>query len=47
VRALARSSRIAALDITEFQPDRDIAGMTSLTISRLLLNTIGLQRPSA
>jgi agmatinase len=47
VRALARASRIAALDITEFQPDRDIAGMTSLTISRLLLNTIGLQRPAA
>ena len=44
VRWLARSSRVAAFDVTEFQPDRDIAGATALTISRLLLNTIGLQR---
>lgn len=47
VRSLARASKIAALDVTEFQPDRDIAGTTALTISRLLLNTIGLQRPPA
>jgi agmatinase len=47
VRSLARSSRIAAFAVTEFQPDRDIAGTTALTISRLLLNTIGLQREAA
>jgi agmatinase len=45
VRALSRSSRVAAVDVTEFQPHRDIAGMTALTVSRLLLNLIGLQRP--
>jgi agmatinase len=44
VRALARRSSIAALVVTEFQPERDIAGMTALTVSRLFLNAIGLQR---
>ncbi|HSL12521.1 MAG TPA: arginase family protein [Actinomycetota bacterium] len=46
VRALARRSSIAALVVTEYQPDRDIAGITALTVARLFLNTIGLQRRS-
>jgi agmatinase len=44
VRSLARRGLVAALVITEFQPDRDVAGMTARTITRLLLNVIGLQR---
>ena len=47
VRSLARRSAIAAFVVTEFQPDRDIAGTTALSVARLLLNTIGLQRPPA
>lgn len=47
VRTLAHGSKIAALAFTEFQPRRDIADATALTITRLLLNAIGLQRPSA
>jgi arginase family enzyme len=35
---------VAALVLTEFQPDLDIAGMTARTIARLLLQVIGLQR---
>jgi agmatinase len=43
VRALARDGRVAAIVLTEFQPDRDVAGMTARTIVRLLLQVVGLQ----
>lgn len=44
VRTLARRRQVAALVLTEFQPDRDIAQTTARTIVRLLLQVIGLQR---
>jgi agmatinase len=47
VRALARDGRVAALVLTEFQPDLDPAGMTARTIVRLILQVIGLQRLAA
>lgn len=43
VRALARDGRVAAIVLTEFQPGRDVAGMTARTIVRLLLQVVGLQ----
>jgi agmatinase len=46
VRALARDGRVAAIVLTEFQPDRDVAGMTARTIVRLLLQVVGLQARS-
>jgi agmatinase len=47
VASLAQSGRIAACVVTEFQPARDIAQMTALTIARLFMNIIGLQRDLA
>ena len=44
VRALAEQDRVAALVITEFQPDLDIAGITAMHLVRLLLLVVGLQR---
>ncbi len=44
VRALASRSAIAAVVFTEFQPARDRDAVTALTIARLLINVIGLQR---
>ncbi len=44
VAGLARAQRVAGCVVTEFQPARDIAGMTALTITRLFMNIIGLQR---
>ena len=44
VRALAQLDRVAALVITEFQPDLDVAGITALHIVRLLVLVVGLQR---
>jgi agmatinase len=44
VRWLAERDRIAALVMTEFQPDLDIAGITAMHIVRLLLLVVGLQR---
>lgn len=45
VRALATRDAIAAFVVTEFQPARDVAGTTALTIARLLLQVIGFHRP--
>lgn len=44
VRMLAGRGQVAAMVLTEFQPDRDIAATTARTIARLLVQVIGLQR---
>jgi agmatinase len=44
VRSLAERDRIAAMVLTEFRPDLDIAGITAMHIVRLLLLVLGLQR---
>ncbi len=41
---LARNGRLAGIVFTEFQPARDVNNTTALTIVRLILNIIGLQR---
>jgi agmatinase len=47
IRWLAERNRVAAIDVTEFQPDLDIAGITAMHIVRLLLLVVGLQRRTA
>lgn len=47
LRYLARKNCIAGVIFTEFQPDKDINGTTALTVARLLLNIIGIQRGPA
>jgi agmatinase len=44
LRHLSRAGRVAAVAITEFQPALDIRDLTALTITRLLVNVLGLQR---
>ena len=44
VRSLAERDLVAALIVTEFQPDLDIAGITAMHIVRLMLLVLGLQR---
>lgn len=44
LRHLARNNQIAGLIFTEFQPEKDPAGTTALTIVRLILDVIGHQR---
>jgi agmatinase len=46
VRWLAERDLVAALVVTEFQPDLDVAGITAMHIVRLLLLVVGLQRTS-
>ena len=41
---LARNNRLAGIVFTEFQPARDVNGATAHTITRLILNILGLQR---
>ncbi len=41
---LARNGRLAGIVFIEFQPARDVNNTTALTIVRLILNIIGLQR---
>jgi agmatinase len=43
VRWLAERNKVAALVVTEFQPDLDIGGITAMHIVRLLLLVLGLQ----
>lgn len=43
-RHLARRNRIAGVIFTEYQPAKDMNGTTALTIIRLLLNVLGIQR---
>lgn len=47
VRGLAAQGRIAAVVVTELQPARDVGQITALTVVRLLMNVIGLQRDPA
>ncbi len=44
IRHLARHNRIAGLIVTEMQPRKDADSVTALTITRLILNLVGLQR---
>ena len=44
VRSLAERDRVAALVVTEFQPDLDIGGITAMHIVRVLMLVLGLQR---
>ncbi len=41
---LARNNRLAGIVFTEFQPAKDVTHTTALTITRLILNILGLQR---
>ena len=41
---LARNNKLAGIVFTEFQPARDVSNTTALTIVRLILNILGLQR---
>ncbi|ALL68271.1 Arginase family [Paraburkholderia caribensis MBA4] len=44
IRHLAKQNRIAGIVFSEFQPARDVSGTTALTIIRLLLTILGIQR---
>tara|TARA_R110002020_G_scaffold52911_3_gene148363 strand:- start:2072 stop:2983 length:912 start_codon:yes stop_codon:yes gene_type:complete len=41
IEAAARRGRIAGFDLVEFHPASDIAGLSALTASRILVNVIG------
>jgi agmatinase len=43
VRTLAERDQVAAIVVTEFQPDLDVAGITAMHIVRLLLLVVGHQ----
>jgi agmatinase len=47
VRGLASRNLVAGLVMTEFQPAKDVQGVTALTIVRLMINVMGLQRMPA
>jgi agmatinase len=51
IEGVAEKARIAAFDIVEFMPSRDVDGLSALTAGRIVANVIGLltrqQRPSA
>ena len=42
IQGIARKARIAAFDIVEFVPERDIQQTGALTAARLVANAIGL-----
>jgi agmatinase len=44
VRWLAERNKVAALVVTEFQPDLDVGAITAMHIVRLLLLVLGLQK---
>ncbi|MCR9257246.1 MAG: arginase family protein [Alphaproteobacteria bacterium] len=41
VAGVAAKGRLAAFDLIEFMPDRDVAGLSALTAARLLANVVG------
>jgi len=41
LHAIARKARIAAFDLVEFMPERDIDGIGALTAGRLIINAFG------
>jgi agmatinase len=48
LRKIAAKARIAAFDIVEFVPERDVAGLGALTAARIIVNVLGLlARPTA
>jgi agmatinase len=42
LRGIAAKARIAAFDIVEFVPERDVAGLGALTAARIIVNVLGL-----
>ena len=42
LRGIAAKARIAAFDIVEFVPERDVAGLGALTAARIIINVLGL-----
>jgi agmatinase len=42
LRGVAAKARIAAFDIVEFVPERDVAGLGALTAARIIANVLGL-----
>ena len=42
IRGVAAKARIAAFDIVEFMPERDLAGLGALTAARIIVNVLGL-----
>jgi agmatinase len=42
LRGIAAKARIAAFDLVEFVPERDVAGLGALTAARIIVNGLGL-----
>jgi agmatinase len=42
LHGIAAKARIAAFDIVEFVPERDVAGLGALTAARIIVNVLGL-----
>ena len=42
LRGIAAKARIAAFDLVEFVPERDVAGLGALTAARIIVNILGL-----
>ena len=42
LRGIAAKARIAAFDLVEFVPERDVAGLGALTAARIIVNVMGL-----
>jgi agmatinase len=42
LRGIAAKARIAAFDLVEFVPERDVAGLGALTAARIIANVLGL-----
>jgi agmatinase len=42
LHGIAAKARIAAFDIVEFVPERDVAGLGALTAARIIINVLGL-----
>ncbi|MGH6885421.1 MAG: arginase family protein, partial [Geminicoccales bacterium] len=42
LHGIAAKARIAAFDLVEFVPERDVAGLGALTAARIIVNVLGL-----
>ena len=47
LHGVAAKARLAAFDIVEFVPERDVAGLGALTAARLIVNVLGLMARQA
>lgn len=47
LHGIAAKARIAAFDLVEFVPERDVAGLGALTAARLIVNVLGLMARQA